>query len=195
MEGFTFVDGVAAAIILISSILAFSRGFVREVLSIGGWIAAAIVGYIFADELMPILATAPVLEDFLGDQCELALLASFIVIMVLGLIVMSIFTPLFANAVQRSFLGGLDQALGFLFGALRGALLVVVGFIAYEFAFADGGYSMVDDSKSAQIFADLKLKVQDQVPTDVPGWVEAKFYEFVAVCESGSPVDTTDTQN
>lgn len=191
MEGFTIVDGIAAAVILISSILAFSRGFVREVLSIGGWIAAAIVGYIFADDLMPVLASAPVLEDFLGDQCELALLASFIVIMVGGLIVMSIFTPLFANAVQRSFLGGIDQGLGFLFGALRGALLVVVAFIAYEFAFAEGGYSMVDESRSAEYFADIKLRVQDQVPTDIPGWAEEKFHEFIAVCPGSGPANTT----
>ena len=30
MDGFTIVDGVVAVIILISAILAYSRGFVRE---------------------------------------------------------------------------------------------------------------------------------------------------------------------
>ena len=48
MDGFTIVDGVVAVIILISAILAYSRGFVREGMSIAGWIFAAIVAYIFA---------------------------------------------------------------------------------------------------------------------------------------------------
>ena len=42
----------------------------------------------------------------------------------LALLLISIFIPLFAGAVQRSALGGVDQALGFLFGVLRGALSV-----------------------------------------------------------------------
>ena len=31
MEGFTLIDGVVAAIIVLSAILAYSRGFLREV--------------------------------------------------------------------------------------------------------------------------------------------------------------------
>ena len=41
MEGFTLVDGGVAIIVLISAILAYSRGLVREVLSIAGWVVAA----------------------------------------------------------------------------------------------------------------------------------------------------------
>ena len=39
MDGFTIVDGIVAGVIVISAILAYSRGFVREVMSIVGWIA------------------------------------------------------------------------------------------------------------------------------------------------------------
>jgi membrane protein required for colicin V production len=38
MEGFTIFDGVVAGVILISAVLAYSRGFVREAMSIAGWI-------------------------------------------------------------------------------------------------------------------------------------------------------------
>jgi len=34
MEGFTILDGVVAAIIIISALLAYSRGFVREAMAI-----------------------------------------------------------------------------------------------------------------------------------------------------------------
>ncbi|MGY9053566.1 MAG: CvpA family protein, partial [Rhodobacterales bacterium] len=39
MDGFTIIDGGSAVILLISAILAYSRGLVREALSIAGWIA------------------------------------------------------------------------------------------------------------------------------------------------------------
>ena len=42
MDGFTIIDGIVAVIVILSAVLAYSRGFVREALSIGGWILAAI---------------------------------------------------------------------------------------------------------------------------------------------------------
>jgi len=38
MDGFTIIDGVVALIIVLSALLAYSRGFVREGLAIAGWI-------------------------------------------------------------------------------------------------------------------------------------------------------------
>ena len=43
MEGFTLVDAVVAGVIVLSAILAYSRGLVREGMAILGWILAAIV--------------------------------------------------------------------------------------------------------------------------------------------------------
>ena len=56
MEGFTIIDGIAAAVIILSALLAYSRGLVREVLSIGGWIGATILAYMFAASVQPLLA-------------------------------------------------------------------------------------------------------------------------------------------
>ena len=36
MEGFTIIDGVVAVIIILSAVLAYSRGFVREAMAILG---------------------------------------------------------------------------------------------------------------------------------------------------------------
>ena len=47
MEGFTIVDGVVAIVIVVSALLAYSRGFVREAMAIAGWIGAALVGLAF----------------------------------------------------------------------------------------------------------------------------------------------------
>ena len=58
------------------------------------------------------------------DSCQLLIIASFAVVFAISLMVLSLFSPLFSSIVQRSFLGGLDQTIGFLFGVLRGIVLV-----------------------------------------------------------------------
>jgi len=98
MENLTVVDGGAALIIIVSAILAFSRGFVRELLAILGWIGAAIAAYYFAPSVQPLVKELPIVGEFLADSCELAVVAAFAGVFVVGLIVAAIFTPLFAGA-------------------------------------------------------------------------------------------------
>ena len=43
MDGFTLVDAGVAIIVLLSGVLAYSRGLVRETMAIAGWIGATIV--------------------------------------------------------------------------------------------------------------------------------------------------------
>jgi membrane protein required for colicin V production len=136
MEGFTIIDAVVAAVILISAILAYARGFVREAMAIAGWVAAAVLAFVFAPTAEPLIRQIPVVGDFLGDSCELSMIAAFAAVFAVGLVIASLFTPLFSSLVQRSALGGLDQGLGFLFGVARGVLLVAIAFIVYDRAMA-----------------------------------------------------------
>ena len=48
MDTFNIVDGGILAIILLSAVLAYSRGLLRELMAIAGWVAAAVLGFIFA---------------------------------------------------------------------------------------------------------------------------------------------------
>ena len=80
MEDFTLIDLIAGFVLLVSAILAYSRGFVREMLAILGWVVAAVAGFYFAQDVHPLLAEVPVLGDILGDSCELAIIAGFAVV-------------------------------------------------------------------------------------------------------------------
>ena len=133
MEGFTIVDGVVALVIVLSALLAYSRGLVREALAIAGWIVAAMLAVMFAPQVQPLVKEVPVIGEFLSDSCELSIIAAFAAVFALVLVVTSLFTPVFSGLVQRSALGGLDQGLGFLYGAIRGMLLVVIALIVYDF--------------------------------------------------------------
>jgi membrane protein required for colicin V production len=182
MEGFTLVDGVVAGVIVLSAILAYSRGLVREGMAIVGWIVAAIVARMFAAPVQPLIKELPVVGNFLADSCELSIIAAFAAVFAVALIVASLFTPLLSSAIHRTALGGLDQGLGFLFGVARGVLLVAVAFIVYDRAVASEAIPMVDNSRSAKVFASFQDNIDASIPTDAPGWIVARYNEMTEIC-------------
>ena len=184
MDGFTIIDGVVALVIVVSALLAYSRGFVREAMAIAGWIAATLLAFIFADTVRPLVKQIPVIGDFLTESCELSVIASFAAVFALALVVVSIFTPLFASLVQRSALGGLDQGLGFLFGVLRGILLAAVAFFVYETVITSQDIPMVDGSRSAAIFSRYTDNIQNQDPEAALGWITTQYEQLVGACDA-----------
>lgn len=182
MDGFTLIDAVVAVVIVLSAILAYSRGLVREVMAIVGWIGAAVLAFIFAPAAQPLIRELPVVGKFLGDSCELSMIGAFAVVFAIGLVIAALFTPLFSSVVQRSALGGIDQGLGFLFGVARGVILVAVAFIVYDRAVAANTVPMVDNSRSAKVFANFQANIDDSIPADAPGWIVARYNDLTAEC-------------
>lgn len=179
MESFTILDGVVAAIILLSAVLAYSRGFVREVLAIGGWVIAAVIAYYAAPMAEPLVKEVPVLSDFLGSSSELSMIAAFAAVFAVALILVSFFTPLFAGVVQRSAIGGIDQGLGFIFGVLRGALLVAIAMVLYERVIVSDPIPWVDESRTASIYAQIADTLEEQIPSDAPGWIADRYEDLI----------------
>ncbi len=195
MDGFTLVDGIVALIIIVSAILAYSRGFVREALAIAGWIGAAVLAYVFAPAAEPLVREVPVLRDFL-DNCTASTIAAFAAVFALALIVFALFTPLFSSVVQRSALNAIDQGLGFLFGALRGMLLVVIALVVYEFAIGTDGIDMVDRSRSAQVFASMKDSISGEIADQETAlaWLTDRFETLIEEsCGAGGIPDGAET--
>lgn len=182
MDGFTLIDGIVALVIMVSALLAYSRGFVREALSIAGWIGAAILASVFASQAEPLVKELPVIGGFIGESCELAIIAAFAAVFALALVIMSIITPLFSSLVQRSVLGGLDQGIGFLFGVLRGVVLVAVAFFVYDVVLTSQDLDMVDNSRSAAVFGKLTGQVEERNPEQALGWVTAQYENLVGEC-------------
>lgn len=120
-----WIDILVIATLLISGAFAYARGFVHEVLSIAGWIGAA-----FAT-----IYGTPVLKHFTRQFIEtffIADLVTGVLIFIVSLAVLSIITRQVSKGVKESALGALDRALGFLFGVLRGAVIVSLVWIGYE---------------------------------------------------------------
>jgi membrane protein required for colicin V production len=191
MEGFTLIDGGAAIILLISAVLAYSRGLVRELLSIGGWVAAAISGFFLAPRIEPLIREVPVLSNIIGDSCELSMIAAFAIVFAITLIIVAIFTPLFAGAVQRSALSGFDQGLGFLFGVVRGVALILVALVAYNFV--NVNVDMIENSKTKEILAGSEAQIQEAIEKDgeagqesMLAWLQSRYQELTTECKPKS---------
>ncbi|WP_278920932.1 MULTISPECIES: CvpA family protein [Pseudophaeobacter] len=184
MEGFTIIDGVVALVIILSALLAYSRGFVREAMAIAGWIAAGILAFMFAPQVEPLMAEIPVIGEFISDSCELSIIAAFAAVFAIALIVVSFFTPLFSSLVQRSALGGLDQGAGFFFGVLRGILLVAIAFFLYNVVMTGQNFTIVDESRSAVVFERMIGKIEDRNPEQALGWVTQQYEALIGTCES-----------
>lgn len=183
LEGFNVVDGVVLLVLLVSAVLAFSRGFVREVMSILGWVIAAVAAFTFAPSIEPVVREIPVLKDLIGSSCELSILVAFAAVFAGALIVVSIFTPLFSGIVSNSALGPMDQGLGFLFGVARGVLLIAVALIVYDiWTGGAGGFQPLEESQTRVVLADFKAQLEAQIPEDAPGWVASQYERLTGSC-------------
>jgi len=70
MEGFTIVDGIVVIVIVLSALLAYGRGLVREAMAIAGWVGAAILAFLFAPKVQPLISesrSAQVFGQFTGQ--------------------------------------------------------------------------------------------------------------------------------
>src|SRR6516225_2942091 len=121
----TLLDVILLGVMLISGLLALIRGFMREVLSIAGWIAAAAATLWAFGKLKPYAQ-----QYFNSDIVASAVTAAGVF---LGtLIIVSVFTVRISDKVLDSRIGALDRTLGFLFGLGRGLIIVVVAFVFFD---------------------------------------------------------------
>ena len=122
-----YLDIFLIVVMLISGLLAMVRGFMREILSIVAWIAAAGAAVYSFPRLMP-LAT-----QYFGSWNEW-LIKGMVVggVFLATLIIVSIFTVRLSDKILDSRIGALDRTLGFLFGLGRGLIIVVVAFVFFN---------------------------------------------------------------
>jgi membrane protein required for colicin V production len=117
------MDSLVVAVIALSGVVAFARGFVREILGIGAWVGAFFFASVTVD------AVRPWFHTWIGNA-DIADPAAYAAMFLAGLIVLSILTGMVGSAVRTSVLGGVDRTLGLVFGVLRGVVLVAAVYIA-----------------------------------------------------------------
>lgn len=119
---FSVLDLVVLGIVVVSALLAAVRGVTREVLAIIAWVVAAAVAWSAHPLLLPMIK-----QHVTSDT--VALVASIAAIFLGTLIVVSIVTVKVSDLVLDSRIGAIDRSLGFVFGAGRGFLICVIGWV------------------------------------------------------------------
>lgn len=154
----TLLDGILIGITLASAMLAMVRGFSREVLSVGSWIAAAAAAFFLYQYLEPYAA------QYTSSK-PLAAIGSAGLIFLLTLIIVSYITMRIADFIIDSRIGVLDRTLGFVFGAARGILIMVVAVQFLNWLISvDKQPEWISEAKSKPILDSLGTSLVNMLP-------------------------------
>ncbi len=122
-----WLDIIVIMAIVMSGLFAFSRGFVKEALSIVAWVGAAFAALYGAAYLLPavarILPRGPVTDT-------IAIILLFLAV----LVVLSLVTSAALRRIKHSGLSAVDRTLGLIFGLIRGMLMVCLAYLALAWA-------------------------------------------------------------
>lgn len=133
------IDIVVAAIVLISALISFLRGFIRESLTIMGVVGGILAAVFFGGVL------TPVIRDLLGANVEdppklfdvipMTIIAdglSYGSIFIVVVISLSVVSHVTADAAQDMGLGPVDRTLGVVFGIVRAVVLLGLLYLPFH---------------------------------------------------------------
>jgi membrane protein required for colicin V production len=156
-----WVDIVIPGIIAISALLSLMRGFVREALSLVGWLVAFWVALTFAQSLAELFLSGISLPS-------LRIVVAFAILFVITLVLTALVNRLAGQLVRRTGLTGTDRMIGMVFGVARGVVLVsVLVFLAGHTALAQDPWWQA--SAMIGVFQELALWLRETVVPDITG--------------------------
>src|ERR1700752_1983244 len=156
----TWLDLILLGVMLISGLLAMIRGFMREILSITAWGAAAVATVLLYPRLLPI-AKANISSDIVATGAVIG------GVFLITLLIVSIITVRISDMILDSRIGALDRTLGFLFGLGRGLIIVVVAFLFFAWLVPAGKQpEWVRDAKSRVVLQSTGQWLISMLPDD-----------------------------
>jgi membrane protein required for colicin V production len=117
----TVFDLVVLVVLALSTLFAFARGVVRELIALIAWVA----GFVAAIAFTPVVGSW--LPD-IGGYPAVRYIIAFALIIIAALLLGALVAWPLAKAIRAAGLGFVDRFLGSIFGLARG-LLLAVGFV------------------------------------------------------------------
>ncbi len=152
------LDIIILIVIAISALIALSRGLMKEVLSIVGWVLG----------VAAIIYLLPVLTPFAKMYIENGWLAGIVTslfVLILFLVCWTLFTGKLVGKVRGSKLSGLDRMLGLFFGIARAFLLIILFYILVSWMIPEDKQSeTLRGSKYFQIAGSFAKPIEELIP-------------------------------
>jgi len=158
-EGIHSFDLVVAGVVIVSGILAFMHGFIREALSIASWIGAgaiAIAGYPMAREVAAAYIPSPLIAD----------IAAGALLFVGAFLILSIIARAIGRALESADgLGPINRSLGLLFGLFRGALIASVAYLTLAWSVPERDHpDWIVNARSTPILKESAKLIEQALP-------------------------------
>ena len=163
-------DVIILVLILISALFAFFRGFSLELLSISVWIISFFGSYAYGNNLVNFFNK--IVNNILISTA-ISYVGAFLVIFV----IFSFLTRKFSVFIKDSYVGLIDKSLGFIFGILRGYVIVGLCFFLFDYFYKGKRLEFIDNSKiipvikitNNEIFRFLKIdnKYSENLSTEI----------------------------
>ncbi len=161
MEDFNNLDIAIMIIVALSAVIALSRGLFREILSIIGWFLSAVVVVFLLPFVRP-FANAYISNPTAAD------IAASIVILIVFVVIWVIFSCFVTHKIRGTKLGIWDRGLGFIFGAVRAILLVVLAYIFINWLIPkDNQVDLIAKSKCLNMVAPIAASVEGLIPEEM----------------------------
>jgi membrane protein required for colicin V production len=116
------LDAIVIFILLASGLFAFFRGLTREIMAVLAWLGA-IVATLQGFPYVAVYAHQLIETSWLAD------ISAAVGLFVASLIVLTLISHSLSQRVQQSAVGALDRTLGFVFGLLRGVVIVSLAYL------------------------------------------------------------------
>lgn len=163
MEQLNNLDVVFLVIVGVSALVAIARGVTKELLSITGWILAAVSVYY----LLPVVD--PIMQKYIASEV-LSNLVSGMVILILFCIFWVLAVDKISTQIRFSKLSSLDRILGFIFGIFRGVIIVILLQIMIS--------SLIPEESQKGVFAESRyFKLAGDAAGPIKSLIPEKWFE------------------
>lgn len=120
-----WLDWAILGVVALSTLISLVRGFVKEALSLLGWVAAFLIATALADRLSVLLS-----DHISNDALRYA--SAYVILFAATLMLSSLVNTLLGHFIRATGLSGADRVLGTVFGSARGLVLVLVAVYVME---------------------------------------------------------------
>lgn len=161
------IDIVVGAIVLISAIISFLRGFIREVLTIAGVVGGLFAAIFFGPSLSPTFQSWLGIVD--GEEIErlfdivpmniVADICAYATIFIVVVIVISIISHFTAGAIKLMGLGPIDRTLGVIFGIFRAVVLLGLIYLPFHLLMDEGDKTKYFTGSKTHLFIEKTAEV------------------------------------